>query len=708
MKRLHKMTWALALGALMTATTVMATDSNPSDSASAATNAETQKTQITVKNATTLDEILVRDSPYNNPTTPVTTRYGAQYNRVTKDQIKSQNAYDFNATLKNVPGVLTQSKNLMGSQTSHSLYIRGRGASHPSSDLDIEFDGVPRYGAIFGQVLGDSMAVQTMDAVEIFKSPQPSQFGNGYASINVLPRYMRNEGWQSDVDFSGGSHGTISEGLSSGIKQGPFDLYLSQSLNTTAGHRDHSRAKQENYYANTGYQLNDNWTVRLLLNSVVSSTQAPMPDEPRTTTNGISWPQAERFDTTTQLGTFTISHAYDKAEGYLKAYSNKTDFDLIQELNNGQRYAANTDGRWSRQAIRLYGLRAKEKLHLWQGGEILLGTDLDKSRLRNTCQSNNGLPASYLSGRTETENIFPEITLVSPYLALSQNFGKREGLHLTPSVGYRYFNHSEFKDKSASQAGLVAGYRNTDLNLNYARGVNYPTPVAIMAAVVNTLPTPTPDESWKNIKPEVVDHYEVGLSHSWEKLATLSVSAYRDKGKDRFRAYLFGPLPSQFNDSIGSYEIKGLELSGTLTPVDKLELFAAASWMDVEAVGANHQKQDKMPYSPGAMFQAGCGWEFMEHFKLYTDMQYIRDIYQGTSMRVSGFNYSALTHADKLDNITLVNTRLSYTFSNAALHQENSEIFVAVNNLFDKKYEYAKGYPMPGVTFFAGMNLKFR
>jgi len=708
MKRLHRMTWALALGMLVTSTAGMAIESNPSDSTSNDTATQTLKTQSSVRTATVFDEILVRESPYNNPTAPSTNRYGAQHNRVNKEQIKAQNAYDFNATLKNVPGVMTQSKNLMGSQTSHSLYIRGRGASHPGSDLDIEFDGVPRYGAIFGQVLGDSMAVQTMDSVEIFKSPQPSQFGNGYASVNVLPRYMKNEGWEGDVDFSGGSHGTISEGLSSGIKKGPFDLYLSQSLNTTAGHRDHSRSRQENYYGNTGYQLNDNWAFRVLLNSVVSSTKAPMPDETPTATNGVSWPQAERFDTTTQLGTFTINHDYDKAEGYLKAYSNKTDFDLIQELNNGQRYAAGTDGRWSRQSIRLYGLRAKEKLHLWQGGEILLGSDFDKSRLRNTCQSNNGRPASYLGGRTETENVFPETTLFSPYVALSQDFGGRDGLHLTPSVGYRYFNHSEFKDKSAAQAGLVAGYKNTDLNFNYARGVNYPTPVAIMAAVVNTLPTPVSDKSWKDIKPEVVDHYEIGLSHSWDKLAMVSVSAYRDKGKDRFRTYMYGPMPSQFNDSIGSYEIKGLELSGTLTPTEKLELFAAASWMDVEAVGANHQKQDKMPYSPGAMFQAGCSWEFMDHFKIYTDMQYIRDIYQGTAFRTSGFNYSALSRADKLDNITLVNTRLSYSFSNAALRLDNSEVFVAVNNLFDKKYEYAKGYPMPGVTFFAGVNLKFR
>jgi outer membrane receptor protein involved in Fe transport len=37
-----------------------------------------------------------------------------------------------------------------------------------------------------------------------------------------------------------------------------------------------------------------------------------------------------------------------------------------------------------------------------------------------------------------------------------------------------------------------------------------------------------------------------------------------------------------------------------------------------------------------------------------------------------------------------------------------AELFLAVNNIFDEDYAYAKGYPMPGTTFFAGTSLKFR
>ena len=138
-----------------------------------------------------LQEIVVTTSRLHNPVTPVTTRYATQYNVVTEEQIKEQSSPDFLSALRNVPGVMFQSKNLMGGQSSHSMYIRGRGASHPGSDFAILYDDVPRFGALFGQVMGDGIALSTIGSIEIFKSPQPSEFGSGYASLNYLRRLPR-------------------------------------------------------------------------------------------------------------------------------------------------------------------------------------------------------------------------------------------------------------------------------------------------------------------------------------------------------------------------------------------------------------------------------------------------------------------------------------------------------------------------------------
>ncbi|WP_051409313.1 TonB-dependent receptor [Syntrophorhabdus aromaticivorans] len=657
---------------------------------------------------TVLEEVTVTAAPYTPPVTPVDTPYGTQYNVVTEEQIKLQNSYDFPSTLRDVPGVFFQNKNLLGSQTSHSLYIRGRGASHPSSDLAIEFDGVPRFGALFGQVLGDSIAVSTIGGMKVYKSPQPSQFGSGYALVSVLPRYMMNEGEEATLDASGGSYSTFDQRLSAGLKKGPIDVYASQSWVSTDGHRDHSDASQQSYYANMGYQISKQWNLRLLANYVKSRTEAPMPDTAPTTINGVSWPGAERYDTETFLTTLTLSHQYENFGGYIKPYWNHTDFDLIQELTNGQRYAGGTGGLHSQQQIRLYGIRGREKLNLWPGGEILVGADLDMTDLKNTQRTYSGLAVAGINGGLAKRVWdFPDTQLLSPYVAMNQTIGTKEGFHLIPSTGVRYYNHDQFEDKWAPQGGLVIGYGNTDLNINYARGVNYPTPVVLMNFVLQSSSVANASRYWRTIKPEVVDHYEAGITHTWPNRGSVGATVFRDQGKDRFRAYMYGPIPTQFNDTIGHYEIRGLELTGTVTPFKNLEFFAGATWLKAEATGSDRIERDHLPYTPGFQFQAGVNWGFLEYYRLFMDMQHVRDVYQGTSFRTGGFTISDLSHANKLSDFTLVNARVSRRLDFLPARLGDSEVFFAVNNIFDQKYEYAKGYPMPGTTYFAGMSIKF-
>ncbi len=254
----------------------------------------------------------------------------------------------------------------------------------------------------------------------------------------------------------------------------------------------------------------------------------------------------------------------------------------------------------------------------------------------------------------------------------------------------------------------MAGYANTDLNFSYARGVNYPTAVVVMNAVVSNSTITDPAAWWQKIKPEVVDHYEVGVTHTWPELASVSVTAFKDKGKDRFQAYMYGMVPAVFNDPVGRYEIQGLEVSGTLSPTARIECFASGTWLDPEATGNNGVECDYMPYTPEFQFQAGINWKVTETVSLYLDMQHLQDLYQGTVRRSNTLNYAQLTEADKLSDITLFNARIAYSFDYAPMQLKGSELFLAANNIFDEHYEYAKGYEMPGATVFAGASLRFR
>ena len=640
----------------------------------------------------------VADQP---PAVPVTTSFGTQFNVVTEEQISLQNSLDFYDALRNVPGVMYQKKNIIGGQTSSSLYMRGRGASHPSPDLTILFDEVPRSGVLYGQALADGIPIYALGGMEIYKYPQPSRFGSGYGMINFVPKYMTEEGQEFKIGMQGGSYGTFAENIGMGAKKDAFDIYAAHSWIRTDGHVAHSSADQESYYVNTGFQMNENWNLRLMANYVDATTDAPLSP----IDGSKKYPRS--FDTETTLVTLTLSHEYEKASGYLKGYYNNTNFYLNDETSGGVAGVAD-----SKQSNDLYGLRVRETLWLWEGSEIVAGFDLDRMELENRQSFKNANPTIKWD--------FPDVTVFSPYLAVSQMFGDKDGFHVTPSAGLRYYNNNTFDDKAAPQAGLVLGYANTSLNFNYARGVNYPSPVVLQAFLGNnSLPSGFDTEE---IKPEVVDHYEVGLTHTWPGIASLNASFFYDKGKDRTRAYMFGAAPDEsfFNATTPRYRIRGMELSGNLTPVENLDLFAGATWLRVKATGDDGVERDKMPYTPSFAFQAGFKWRFLEDFQFSGDYQYLRDVYGATSARTSNpanpnSSFGELTDADKLPSINVVNLRLDYFFNYEPLHIKEGKIFLAVDNVLDRDYAYALEksgtqtgyYYMPGRTFMAGFELKF-
>lgn len=644
--------------------------------------------------AYTLPAVTVYGVADQAPTVPVMTRFGTQYNVVTEEQIARQNSLDFYDALRNVPGVMYQKKNIVGGQTSHSLYIRGRGASHPSPDLNIFFDDVPRSGVLYGQALADGIPVFALGGMEVYKSPQPSRFGSGYGMINFIPKYMTEDGTELRLGFEAGSFGTFAENVGAGAKKDRVDIYAAQSHISTLGHVKNSAGYQNSYYANMGIQLFDNWNLRMMANRVDAQTQSPnSPLDGRR--------QYDRFETETSLATLTLANKYDNASGYLKGYYNSTLFHLRGEDYNTA---------MSRQSNDLYGVRGRETLTLWEGNESVVGFDLDVTKLHNYQEK--------YKTNASTSWDFPTQTLFSPYVAMSQTFGEQQGFHVTPSAGIRLYASDVFSDHAAPQAGLVLGYDNTNLSLSYARGVNYPSPVVLQGLLPNkSLPS---GFDTKEIKPEVVDHYEISLSHVQPDLFTLTGTWFHDDGRDRTRAYFGGKSPTGafFNSTTAEYTIDGLEFSGKLTPVKDLELFAGATWLWAKAKGDNGKTRDKMPYTPSFALQAGFVWKFLENFQLSGDYQHLQDVYGATAARGGATsNFAKLTDIDKLPDMDVVNLRLDYIFSYDELHLEQGKVFVAVNNVLNNQYAYAleksannseRGlYYMPGTNVMVGLELKF-
>ncbi len=359
------------------------------------------------------------------------------------------------------------------------------------------------------------------------------------------------------------------------------------------------------------------------------------------------------------------------AEGYIKAYYDDGQGLWYNQVPPDDETLTDWD---------LYGVRAKEAFHLWHGGEVLVGADLDWISGSANFLSRRGI---YTSFDRMTWTMF------SPYGALSQIIGDKDGWHVIPSAGLRAYTHSQFDSELAPQAGIVAGYGPFEVHGNYARGVSYP---GLNVAVFSSNVIPSLGDSWKKLNPETVDHFEAGASMSYEKIVRIDATYFSDYGHDRYVMYPVTGRPEGFRN-YESFQIQGVETSLTVNPIEQLSLFTGMTYLD-------HNPKD-LPYAPDWTLSFGGNWLFLEHFKLSADAQYVDEMAVLSQARRQG-----TYNTDMVDSFWLVNAKLAFLYSLEKFGLEG-ELFVAGQNLTDSDYEYRPDYPMPGINFTVGASVAF-
>jgi iron complex outermembrane receptor protein len=385
----------------------------------------------------------------------------------------------------------------------------------------------------------------------------------------------------------------------------------------------------------------------------------------------------------------TLNNFFSKAVGYVKTYYSHTDFHWEDENPA-------VPGEYSIQDITAAGARLKETLWLWKRGEIIAGFDADWTITRNL--DHNEAAAS-------VRTVFPDMFLFSPYIAASHSFGSAEGFHGTPQAGLRGYIHTVWANTLAPQIGVTAGYKNTDIYAGYVLGYVYPAP-ANLQTLVNTGGVDAAD--LKSVKPETVYHYEIGVTHTFEKAGNIGGSFFYDDGRNRIIAN--GRIPE--NASLVSYfRIMGVEAYGTFAPIPDMSLFISGTWMTVRARGEDGVEVDKMPFTPDLSFSAGFTWKlscfkikYLENVSVSGDYRYAGGVYANTPLQFNpGFVNSDET--SKLEDQHILGLRLAYTLNYKKWRIHKAEAFINIDNLLNRSYEYWPGYPMPGITATAGMTV---
>ncbi len=594
------------------------------------------------------------------------TAFATQVSSVSARQVDDLGAGDLASALRFVPGVTISRYDMVGSYgggDGGAVYVRGQGSGRPGAEIVTMVDGIPRFATVWTHPLLDLLPSDMAERIDVYKSAQPALFGNmAFAGVNLVPKSVTQEGSFTRVMGSFGDNATRAGVVENGAKLGDLDYYVLGSERRSDGSRANADGRVRSLYGRVGYRLSEGWNVSLQLHSDDSWADDP---------GRVGAPQTgvvPRFAVRDTLTIATLSEEHGDHTGSVKLYYDSGRITWRQwDATNLQPFTEFTD-------YESYGLHAQGGFHLGGRTEVVVGFDHDRYGGSDKDVYPAGIPLG---------SFFPQLLLRTDaaYALVARTFGT--STEITPSVGVRYTDASDFGGNWGGQAGLVVRRGRTELHANYAHAFNLP---GVYAAVMYS--QWGGGDRWKGLKPEVIDHAEAGISQLVGNAVRLGFTVFEDHSTDAL-VFVPPPPPPPIFANIGAYTIGGAEATVSVTPSRKVAFFAGATFLE--------PKPRTVPNAPRWSLAFGASWLPAERLRLNTDAEWV-DTQAVLNPRFS-------TNQTWIASYFLLNFKAAYRLPVGS--SVSSDLFLAGENLTGSAYEYRPGYPAPGRTLSGGLDVRF-
>lgn len=299
------------------------------------------------------------------------------------------------------------------------------------------------------------------------------------------------------------------------------------------------------------------------------------------------------------------------------------------------------------------GLMLYQTFKLFEGNNLTVGTDL----VQYGGISNQGFKHDSLLIVNE----------LSAYAYMQQTLLDK----LTLSVGLRLENNSIYGSELVPLIGLTYNPTSrTTFKASVSKGFRNPSIMEMYLFVPNP-----------NLKPERLMNYEISwLQSMLDNKLNLELTAYKVVGDNIIE--VAGMFPALQRQNSGSFSNQGIEFSAKYAVCKNLFLHANYSYLDLSKVLVGAPRQQ-------ANISANYSYKI---WNLNVSTQYIEKLYASPSPSAQPV---------LVPNYFLLNARLSVR------PLKQLEIFADGNNLLNQQYQINYGYPMPGINFNAGFNVKF-
>ena len=554
-----------------------------------------------------------------------------------------------------VPGLFITQRGYAGYGVSNGAAgaISMRGLTGGSSQVLVLIDGHPNYAGIYGHPIADSYQSLMTERVEVLRGPASLLYGSKAMGgvINIVTRKPQ-DGTHAHLHAGYCSFNTTETEFTVNTQEGKFSAVASGSYNRTDGHSDNLNFEQFGGYAKLGYEISKNWNTSANVDitrfkaSYPGPETAPLTDADQDITRG-----------TTAL---FIENNYAKTSGAVSLFYSWGD----HWINDGYKKGKEEPKEFRFTSYdEMMGASAWQSVNLFDGNRLTLGVDYYHYGGTAYNDSTNGRPRVLQVDKREDE--------LAGYVEMRQMIGS----WLTLNAGVRADHNFNVGTEIVPQFGAAFHLpANAEIKLSASKGFRYP-----FLREMYMYPPQNPD-----LKAESLWNYELAFSQSLlQGRLNYGINLFHIDAENIILTLPKPNGPGKLNQNSGKIKNTGVEVEASYLISKAFAVNGNYSYlkMDTPVVGAPEHKA----YLGGSF--TSNGWHFS------TGLQYINGLYSVANTDDPSKN--------KKEDFLLWNARCSYQLTDMV------QLWVNGDNLLNTKYQINDGYPMPGISFMAGINLAF-
>ncbi len=560
---------------------------------------------------------------------------------------------------ENVPGVFVTERGITGYGVSTGaagfINIRGLGGS-PTTQVLMLIDGHPQFMGMMGHHLPDAYVASDIEKVEIIRGPASILYGSNAMGgvINIITKKQNTDGIKFNGRVLYGSFNTQKYMGKVGFKKKGFSIFGSLNHDRTDGHRDTSDFRITNGYMKAGYNINNKWNILADLSLAKFNSSDPGPE------SGIAGYEIDIFRGKTAL---SIENNYNIFKGALKLYYNFGEHKI-------------SDGWHSNDE--LYGLMFYQGISVFNGNTITVGYDRmiyggKGSPIINVLRDEDGNIIPGPSGPqfilAETNNKWVTMSNDAVYSFVQQTLFT----NLIINAGLRYEINSHYGNEFIPQTGF--SYHLTELTSfkgSVSKGYRPPS-------IRELYFFPPANE---DLKPEKMINYELSWLQDWlkDKIST-EITGFICKGDNLVvKVPAFPPPPPQYKNT-GEFQNIGIEFAGKYNLSSGLAFSTNYTYINMK---------EKLLATPEHNLFMSANYR-LKKFVFNLKLQNIWNLYN-----------------ENQDGIVDIIEK-SYSVLGAKINCRASQfldIFFSVDNILNEKYQIHYDYPMPGISFMTGINIR--